>query len=123
MGVIEEAGEDAQLALIRAHPDLVGRLAKEGRLGVESTREQEAAGLAELTPAEAETFDRFNAAYHERFGFPFVICARKNRKDAILEAFPTRLEHERAEEIATAIGQIGEIAWLRMSDAIMDREP
>ncbi|MFP4375151.1 MAG: 2-oxo-4-hydroxy-4-carboxy-5-ureidoimidazoline decarboxylase [Spirochaetaceae bacterium] len=116
--VIDEAGADKQLALIRSHPDLVGRLATEGRLGAESTGEQAAAGLSELTPAEAETFDRYNAAYHERFGFPFVICARKNRKEAILEAFPARLQNDREREIVTALEEIGEIAWLRMADAI-----
>jgi OHCU decarboxylase len=118
MRVIEEAGEEAQLALIRAHPDLVGRLAREGRLGAESTGEQAAAGLTELTPEQADAFERYNATYHERFGFPFVICARKNRKEAILEAFPKRLENDREREIATALEQIGEIAWLRMTDAI-----
>jgi allantoate deiminase len=116
--VIDEVGVEAQLALIRAHPDLVGRLAKEGRLGEESKGEQSAAGLSELTPAEAETFDRYNAAYYEKFGFPFVICARKSRKEAILEAFPVRLENDREREITTALEQIGEIAWLRMVDAI-----
>ncbi len=118
MGVIEAAGREGKLDLIRAHPDLVGRLAREGRLGGESTSEQAAAGLAELTPQEADQFDRYNAEYHERFGFPFVICARRNRKDAILEAFPARLSHDSESEIDTAIGQIGEIAWLRMTDAI-----
>ncbi|MFW5842708.1 MAG: 2-oxo-4-hydroxy-4-carboxy-5-ureidoimidazoline decarboxylase [Spirochaetota bacterium] len=121
-GVLEAAGEDARLALIRAHPDLVGRLAREGRLGAASTKEQAAAGLGELSPEEAEAFDRYNAAYHERFGFPFVICARKNRKDAILEAFPVRLKNGREEEIATALEQIAEIAWLRMTDAITTEE-
>ena len=122
MQVIEEAGREAQLRLIRAHPDLVGRLAKEGRLGAASTKEQAAAGLAELSPEEAETFDRYNSEYHERFGFPFVICARKNRKEAILEAFPTRLSNDRETEIETALQQIGEIAWLRMVDAISAEE-
>ncbi len=120
--VIADAGEEAQLALIRAHPDLVGRLAKAGRLGTESTREQSAAGLAELTPEEAEAFDRYNAEYHTRFGFPFVICARKNRKEAILEAFPVRLKNDREAEIATALEQIAEIAWLRMADAITEEK-
>lgn len=118
MRIVAEAGEEAQVALIRAHPDLVGRLAREGRLGAESTSEQAAAGLTELTRAEADTFERYNAAYRERFGFPFVICARKNRKDAILEAFPGRLENDREREIDTALEQIGEIAWLRMTDVI-----
>jgi OHCU decarboxylase len=118
MRTVAEAGTEAQIALIRAHPDLVGRLAREGRLGAESTSEQAAAGLTELTPEEADTFERYNAAYHQRFGFPFVICARKNRKDAILAAFPERLENDREREIETALEQIGEIAWLRMTDAI-----
>jgi len=120
MRIVRASDEAARVGLISAHPDLVGRLAREGRLGSESTAEQAAAGLDRLSDAEVEAFERFNAAYHERFGFPFVICARKHRKDAILAAFPTRLEHEREEEIATAIEQIGEIGWLRMVDLIAE---
>lgn len=118
MEAIETAGQAAKVDLIRAHPDLVGRLAREGRLGLESTREQAAAGLDTLTPEEIAFFERHNAAYRERFGFPFVICARKNRKEAILQAFPERLAQDREREIETAIAEIGEIAWLRMNDAI-----
>ena len=117
---VEEADEASKVALIRAHPDLVGRLAREGRLTAESTGEQAAAGLDSLTENEIEAFDRYNAAYRARFEFPFVICARKNRKEAILEAFPVRLQNDRGSEIATALEQIGEIAWLRMRDAISE---
>ncbi|MEO0586253.1 MAG: 2-oxo-4-hydroxy-4-carboxy-5-ureidoimidazoline decarboxylase, partial [Planctomycetota bacterium] len=61
-----------------------------------------------------------NAAYRERFGFPFVICAREHRKQAILEAMPVRLENDRATEVATAIEEILKIARLRLADLIWE---
>jgi OHCU decarboxylase len=119
-GVVRGASVDEQLALIRAHPDLVGGLAREGRLTRESTGEQAAAGLEALSDAEIAAFERHNAAYRERFGFPFVICARENRKETILAAFPGRLQNSREQEIATALAEIDKIARLRLSDAIWD---
>ena len=118
LGALSRAGEEERLGVIRAHPDLVGRMAREGRLTAESGREQAAAGLDVLAPEEAAAFEDYNARYKERFGFPFVICARRNRKEAILRAFPVRLERDREAEIAAAIAEIGDIAWLRMTDAI-----
>ena len=115
---VAAASEDEKLALIRAHPDLVGRLAREGRLTRESTVEQSAAGLDALTTEEAAAFDRYNAAYREKFGFPFVICARENKKAAILAAFPFRLEHDGEAEIETALSEISKIARLRLADLI-----
>ena len=67
---------------------------------------------------EVENFDRHNAAYRERFGFPFVICARQNKKDAILAAFPVRLRNNVGQEIDTALAEIAKIAHLRLVDAI-----
>ena len=116
--IVRRAPADDQLALIRAHPDLVGRMAQP--LTRESHSEQAAAGLTQLSPEERDTFNRFNAAYSERFGFPFVICARENRKDAILAAFPRRLENTREAEIATAIDEICKIARLRLLDAVSE---
>jgi OHCU decarboxylase len=103
-----------QLALIQAHPDLVGRAV----LTAESVREQAAAGLMDLTPEDIACFDRYNSAYMARFGFPFVICARKNKKEAILRAFPLRLTHDRDQEMATALGEIYQIAGLRLADLL-----
>jgi OHCU decarboxylase len=118
--IVADSTEREQLALICAHPDLVGRLARERPLTQESTNEQAAAGLSELTASEAAEFDRYNSAYRDRFGFPFVICARQNRKQAILAAFPKRLQNHRNAEIATALREIYEIARLRMADAIVE---
>jgi OHCU decarboxylase len=118
--VVAESSVDSQLALICAHPDLVGKLAREGRLTSQSTGEQAAAGLNQLSSAEAAEFDRYNTAYRERFGFPFVICARENKKNAILAAFPVRLQNNREQEIATALKEIYQIAWLRLIDAVSE---
>lgn len=104
--------------LIRAHPDLVGRLAQEGRISPESLREQAEAGLDALTPEEAAQFEAWNADYRAKFGFPFVICARLNRKEAILEAFPRRLACSREDEIRAAVEEIFQIARLRIEELI-----
>jgi OHCU decarboxylase len=119
-GVVRAASADEQLALMRAHPDLVGRLARDGRLTRESTGEQAAAGLDALSGDEISAFERYNAEYRERFGFPFIICARENRKDAILAAFPKRLQNTREQEIAAALAEIERIARLRMNDAVWE---
>ena len=112
------APRERQLALIRAHPDLAGRLARSRQLTAESTREQASAGLDRLTDAELAEFVRLNAAYTGRFGFPFVICARLNAKDAILEAMRRRLLHPPEVEFTTALEGIGRIARLRLADTV-----
>ncbi|MDB6067488.1 MAG: uraD [Pedosphaera sp.] len=112
------AGEEKQVGLIQAHPDLVGRAALAGTLTPESNREQASAGLGQLSPEEIGIFQRNNQAYRERFGFPFVICARLNKKEAILEGFETRLRHTREQEVKAALEEIGKIAWWRLQDII-----
>jgi OHCU decarboxylase len=117
---VAAASPNEQVDLIRAHPDLVGRLAREGCLTRESTAEQAAAGLTALSPDEIAVFERHNAAYREKFGFPFVVCARENKKDAILCAFPHRLANSREQEIAAALTEIYKIARLRLADAVWE---
>ena len=116
--IVANAGEEKQLALIRAHPDLAGRAALAGTLTRESTREQTSAGLGTLMPEEIVVFQRSNAAYLEKFGFPFVICARMNKKEAILNGFRIRLSNSREQEIKTALEEIGKIAYLRLQDIV-----
>jgi len=110
--VVTRAAADEQLALICAHPDLVGRAV----LTAESRSEQAAAGLTDISPEEMAQFDRYNREYKARFGFPFVICARLNKKDAILHAFPTRLQNSPELERETALAEIFKIAQLRLAD-------
>ena len=115
---VAAAGEEKQLALIRAHPDLVGRLALAGQLTRESTGEQASAGLGNLTVDEIALFQKSNAAYKEKFGFPFVICARLNKKEVILIGFKLRLHNSREQEIKTALEEIEKIAGLRLNDLV-----
>ena len=122
VGVMYEAPRARQLDLIRAHPDLAGRAAIAGELTAESAREQASAGLDRLTPGEYEDFHRLNSAYRARFGFPFVVCVRDHGKETILAAAAARLGHSRPEEIETALGEIGRIAYLRLRDLVEPRE-
>ena len=115
---VHNAGADKQLALIRAHPDLVGKAALAGTLTSASTSEQASAGLDRLSQEEITMFQKYNAGYREKFGFPFVICARLNKKEAILNAFPVRLKHSLEQEIKTALEEIGKIAYLRLRDIV-----
>ena len=115
---VKNSGAEKQLALLRAHPDLVGKLAIAGALTKESTGEQAGAGLDQLSPDEVALFQKNNAAYQEKFGFPFVICARRNKKTAILAGFGLRLQNSRAEEIQAALGEIFQIAELRLRDLL-----
>jgi 2-oxo-4-hydroxy-4-carboxy-5-ureidoimidazoline decarboxylase len=111
---VMNASDDEKLALIRGHPDLVGDAA----LTAESQSEQAAAGLGSLTETEKTQFRTYNNEYRERFGFPFVICARENKKEAILAAFPRRLNNSPEAEIGTALREIFKIAELRLNDLV-----
>jgi 2-oxo-4-hydroxy-4-carboxy-5-ureidoimidazoline decarboxylase len=115
---VRTAGEAKQLALIRAHPDLVGKLALAGQLTKESAGEQASAGLDKLSPEEAQLFQSNNVVYQAKFGFPFVICARLNKKEAILNGFHVRLQNSRAQEMQAALTEIFKIAELRLRDVI-----
>ena len=116
--IVSSAPGEKQIALIQAHPDLVGRAFFRETLTPESTREQTNAGLGRLTQPEIELFQEFNAAYHKKFGFPFVICARLNKKEAILSGFSLRLKNPRDLEITTALDEIFKIAYLRLQDVV-----
>ncbi len=115
---MRSAAPARQLALIRAHPDLAGRLAQHNALTAESNREQASAGLNCLTDAELAEFQRLNTAYLARFGFPFIICVRLNAKSAILAAMTARLPQTPAHEFTTALGEIEKIAHLRLNDLL-----
>jgi 2-oxo-4-hydroxy-4-carboxy-5-ureidoimidazoline decarboxylase len=117
MAVVREATREEQLALIRAHPELAGKAAIDGGLTEASAAEQASAGLDRLTPAEYERFHALNAAYREKFGFPFIICVRLTDKAGILAAMERRLAGDRDTEIAAALDEIGKIVRLRLETA------
>ncbi len=112
--VFRSASADERLGVLRAHPDLAGKLAIAKRLTADSTAEQASAGLDALTDSERTRFSELNATYVERFGFPFIIAVRGLTKADILAAFEQRIANSRETEFATACAQVERIALLRL---------
>ena len=109
---------DSQLALIRAHPDLAGRLALAKNITPDSAHEQAGLGLDRLSADGLAKFTELNTRYRERFGFPFVMAVRGRTKDEVLEAFERRLAQEPAAEFDTALAEIDRIARLRLDERL-----
>lgn len=118
--VVQSAGESEKLALLNAHPELAGKEAAAGALTDKSTREQAAAGLSALTAEDVAQLRELNAAYREKFGFPFIIVARNNVQAAMFAAIKSRLLNTRTMEFNNNLMQVGEIARLRLLDIIAE---
>lgn len=114
--VVEAASPETQHALILAHPDLGGRAGVRGELTAESTREQAGAGLDRCTPQEFERLRRLNAAYREKFDFPFIMAVKGYQRGDILAAMAQRLANDAACERRKALAEIHKIARLRLTD-------
>jgi OHCU decarboxylase len=115
---MRKVSKDRQRDLIRAHPDLAGKLAAAGTLTPESTGEQTSAGLDRLTDRERARFTELNDSYKAKFGFPFIIAVRGLSKVQITQAFETRLRHSEDAEFVIALDQIERIALLRLKDML-----
>jgi OHCU decarboxylase len=118
---IEAAGQQAQLALIRAHPELAGKAAIRGELTEESTREQAGAGLSQCTLQEFEALHRLNSAYNAKFGFPFIVAVRGHTRHSIMALFEQRLHNSPDAERQECLNQIYKIGRFRLDDLIEDR--
>ncbi|WP_313071268.1 2-oxo-4-hydroxy-4-carboxy-5-ureidoimidazoline decarboxylase [Melaminivora sp.] len=119
--VLRDAGEDAQLALIRAHPELAGKAAVARQLTAESTHEQSRAGLTDCTPEEFERIQQLNRDYNTRFGFPFILAVRGPRgtglpRSEIIDTFARRLANPPDFEREEALRNIHRIAEIRLND-------
>jgi 2-oxo-4-hydroxy-4-carboxy-5-ureidoimidazoline decarboxylase len=123
--VVERAPAELKLALIRAHPDLANKTQRAAGLTAESTAEQDSVGLDRLSDAEYEAFERVNNAYRSKFGFPYIVCVRRQTRDSILRDFERRLPNDAASEMKASISEICRIAALRLDQlvAAADRLP
>jgi 2-oxo-4-hydroxy-4-carboxy-5-ureidoimidazoline decarboxylase len=118
MAAVRAAPAEQRLTLIRGHPDLAGKAARAGAMTAHSQAEQASAGLERLSEAEFAQFHRLNGAYREKFGIPFIICARRHGKDSILQQFERRLQNGTEEEAETALAEIFRIAALRLDQRL-----
>ncbi|MEO1556534.1 MAG: 2-oxo-4-hydroxy-4-carboxy-5-ureidoimidazoline decarboxylase, partial [Pseudomonadota bacterium] len=112
--VFRAASDDRRLEVLRAHPDLAGKLAAAKRLTDDSTAEQASADLDALTDDERQRFDTLNTAYVAKHGFPFIIAVKDHDKAGILRAFDRRIANDTETEFAEACRQVERIARLRL---------
>jgi 2-oxo-4-hydroxy-4-carboxy-5-ureidoimidazoline decarboxylase len=126
---VTSASQEEQLALLRAHPDLgtvrlkpdatdvsgsVRLQAYSREMSEASTVEQVQAGLDRLTPPELERLTALNAAYRDKFGFPFLYAVKGATKEDILNALERRLLATREAELGEALRQVYRIARFRL---------
>jgi OHCU decarboxylase len=114
--VMRAMPDEKKLDLIKAHPDLAGRLALAKQLTEDSLKEQGSAGLDQLTPTELEKFKTYNTQYTEYFGFPFIMAVKGRSKAEILAGFEERLHNDAKQEFERALSEIERIALLRLQD-------
>lgn len=112
--VVEAASRDTRLELLRAHPDLAGKLAQRGELTDASTLEQAGAGLDECTAQEFQRFTDLNEIYKTKFGFPYILAVAGFHRIQILENFEQRVLNDVETEFMQAITQVHRIASLRI---------
>ncbi len=113
---VNQSGREAQLALLRAHPVLAGKLAVRGELTEESTSEQASADLDNCSPEEFADFQILNDSYKEKFGFPFILAVRGYHRSEVLEIFRARVDNDPATEFEEALAQVHHIALLRLRE-------
>ena len=114
VNTVRGAAREAQLALIRAHPDLAGK----AKLTEDSSREQVGAGLDTLTAEEFTRFTQLNDRYKAQFGFPFIFAVKGATKHRILASFAERVNHGAKDEFATALEQVCRIFRFRIEDRV-----
>ncbi len=119
--VLAEGGRQAQLALIRAHPELAGKAMVAKTLTAESTNEQTASGLTNCSAGEFARIQQLNAAYNDKFGWPFILAVRGPRgaglaRAEIIDTFARRLANHPDFEFAECLRNIHRIAEMRLND-------
>jgi beta-ureidopropionase / N-carbamoyl-L-amino-acid hydrolase len=121
--ILEAAGPDEQVKLIRAHPELAGKAMVSNSLTQESTNEQSKAGLTHCTPAEFAKIKQLNADYNTKFGWPFILAVRGARgigldRQQIITTFERRLNNNPGFELAECIRNIHRIVEIRLNDKL-----
>lgn len=119
---VEGATDETRLKLIKAHPDLANKTQRAAGLTAESTAEQDGAGLDRLSDAEYDAFERANDAYRTKFGFPYIVCARRHTRDSILHDFGRRLLNDASTEMRRSIEEICRIAALRVDQLVASED-
>nr|XP_032512312.1 2-oxo-4-hydroxy-4-carboxy-5-ureidoimidazoline decarboxylase-like [Danaus plexippus plexippus] len=119
---LDDLNLEGKIEILKSHPDLAGRLAARNELTRESANEQRSAGLTDLTFEQKSTIEVNNERYKSKFGFPFIICARENKVQSIIEGLQRRYNNSREQEIITGINEVKKICRLRILDIVRSEE-
>ena len=84
-----------------------------GERGLSAQSRQEQAGVG-LDAGTIRALRDANAAYEDRFGHVFLICATGRGPDEILAELRRRMAHDRGTELEVAAAEIGKINALRL---------
>jgi beta-ureidopropionase / N-carbamoyl-L-amino-acid hydrolase len=119
--VVSSAPREAQLGLIRAHPELAGKAMVSQSLTAESTIEQNKAGLTNCSAEEFAQLQQLNADYNAKFGWPFILAVRGPRglglsRAEIIATFERRLHGHPDFELQECLRNIHRIAEIRLND-------
>ena len=102
--VARELSEAELAELLDAHPAIGGK-ATSARSAAEQGTDDDPAVLAEL--------GMLNRAYEAKFGFRFVVFVNGRPRCAILPVLRERLDRSRADELATGVDELVQIAVSR----------
>ncbi|KAJ2950590.1 hypothetical protein O0L34_g8841 [Tuta absoluta] len=114
---LDDLSEQEKVTVLKLHPDLAGKLVS-GELTRESSQEQKSAGLDKLTEDQRSVIQASNDRYKTKFGFPFIICARENKVESIIEGLRDRYNNTKQQEILNGINEVKKIAKLRLADIV-----
>ncbi|XP_028039178.1 2-oxo-4-hydroxy-4-carboxy-5-ureidoimidazoline decarboxylase-like [Bombyx mandarina] len=117
---LEELSTAEKNKVFKFHPDLAGKISQMGELTPESTKEQNSAGLNQLNSEQKSLINHYNESYKEKFGFPFIVCARENKVASILEGLQIRLKNSSFQEYQTALNEVKKICKYRIYDIVAE---
>ncbi|GJD73078.1 2-oxo-4-hydroxy-4-carboxy-5-ureidoimidazoline decarboxylase [Methylobacterium goesingense] len=123
MRVVRDAAQAERLAFLNGHPELAGPEARARSMTADSVSEQGSAGLDRLSAADLDRFDRLNAAYRTKFGFPFIVAVRGRSRDEILALFEQRLSRDAATEAEATLAEIAAITRMRLDRIVLEIGP
>ena len=121
-GIVDSSSQSEKLKLLKAHPELAGKLAIKDQLTTDSKKEQGGAGLDACSKEEFEAFQHLNSQYSEKFGFPFIIAVKGLNRSKILETFRNRINNRKEDEFHQALSEVHKIARLRILDLMESSE-
>ena len=118
MAMVYQRPLNARMDFLCGHPELAGKAARTGAMTDASVAEQSGMGLDRLSREQLLRFERGNADYRARFGFPFIVCVRNYTCSQILDLFESRLRNEQEVEVARALAEVADITRFRLEDAL-----